>query len=203
MVYFVEKATEASCNEIVNIHIEAFDGFFLTILGKCFLQTYYKAVINSLNSIAYCVMDENGHLVGFSVGAKCSRGFHRKILKENFGAFLWQGIIILFTKPKAIYRLMRNMEKNSNVEDDGRYAELLSIGVLPSYAGKGIGSLLIQAFEKEAKMNKIDRVSLTTDYENNESAIAFYKKQGYTIFYDFYTYPKRRMFRLLKQIIKQ
>ena len=42
-----------------------------------------------------------------------------------------QGIIILFSNPKAIVRLLKNLGKNINTEDRGDYVELLSIGVLP------------------------------------------------------------------------
>jgi ribosomal protein S18 acetylase RimI-like enzyme len=198
MGYFILKPTEDYYDEIVNIHMKAFDGFFLTLLGKQFLKTYYKAVIAHPLGVVYCAVDEMNHLVGFGVGTKCSNGFHKKLLKCNFGAFMLQGVSILFKNPFSIFRLIKNMEKNMNHEDNGMYAELLSIGVLPSCAGEGIGKLLISAFEGEIRANGIERVSLTTDYYNNVSALEFYKKGGYEIFYDFHAYPQRRMYRLVK-----
>ena len=61
-----------------------------------------------------------------------------------------QGIIILFSNPKAIVRLLKNLGKNINTEDRGDYVELLSIVVLPGLNGLGIGKELIKNFEEEA-----------------------------------------------------
>ena len=44
------------------------------------------------------------------------------------------------------------------------------------------------------------RLSLTTDYYDNEQAVGFYKSQGYEVMYDFVTYPERRMYRLIKRL---
>jgi len=54
----------------------------------------------------------------------------------------------------------------------------LGIGVLAPYRGKGIGeALMSQAIEK-AKTRGLTRIELTVR-ENNESAIALYKKLGF------------------------
>lgn len=174
--------------------------FFLTLLGKQFLRSYYKAVIAHSLGIVYCAVDEDNNFVGFAVGTKSANGFHKKLMKRNFCAFLLQGVCILFKNPYFIFRLIKNLDKKSDYSDDGMYAELLSIGVLPSYAGEGIGKLLINAFEGAIRKNGIERVSLTTDYYNNISVIEFYKKRGYEIFYDFYAFPQRRMYRLIKRL---
>ena len=43
-------------------------------------------------------------------------------------------------------------------------------------------------------------ISLTTDYYNNEKTIAFYKKMGYAVLYEFVTYPNRKMYRMIKNL---
>ena len=94
---------------------------------------------------------------------------------------------------------MNNLTKKSDsVKDDEEYAELYSIGVSKSAQGKGIGKRLLTYSEKIMKENGVNRISLTTDFYNNESAIRFYHSVGYETFYEFVTYPNRKMYRLIK-----
>ena len=71
-----------------------------------------------------------------------------------------QGIIILFSNPKAIVRLLKNLGKNINTEDRGDYVELLSIGVLPGLNGLGMGKELIKKILKKKQFEKCKRNSV-------------------------------------------
>lgn len=113
---------------------------------------------------------------------------------------MFQGLIILFSKPKAIIRLVNNLEKNTDKNDNGNYAELLSIGVLPDYNGQGIGKELIKKFEEEAKNKGCSEMALTTDFDKNSKVLEFYKSTGYEIYYEFITYPDRKMYKLKKNL---
>lgn len=186
--------------KLADIHIESFKGFFLTSLGAHFLDTYYKSCIKWNESIAICAVDENEKLIGFSVGCLHSKGFHKKLIKQNLVAFMFQGLIILFSKPKAIIHLVNNLGKKTDEKDDGNYAELLSIGVLPSYNGQGIGKELIKRFEEEAMNRGCSEIALTTDFYGNSKVLEFYKSTGYNIYFEFITYPKRRMYKLKKKL---
>ncbi len=105
-----------------------------------------------------------------------------------------------FYKPKAIVQLKNNFRKTGEQKDDGRYAELYSIAVEPDVGIRGIGSAIIHFFECEAKSQGVDRVSLTTDLYENKNVLAFYKKNGYEVYYEFMAYPNRKMVRLIKKI---
>jgi ribosomal protein S18 acetylase RimI-like enzyme len=187
-------------NILTQIHLASFKDFFLSTLGKKFLNTYYYACLKSSESISICSIDENDRIVGFSMGCIQAKGFHKRLVLHNFLPFLYQGIIILFSKPKALKRLAINIEKNKIKNDDGIYAELLSIAVSPEFEGAGIGKNMIIRFEKEARMRGCQKIALTTDIEANENVIAFYTKSGYEVFYEFTTYPNRRMYKLIKNL---
>jgi len=187
-------------NRVVQVHKTTFKDFFLTSLGEPFLNLYYKTCINSKESIAICAVDGNENLIGFSVGCIRSNGFHKKLIKENFISFMLQGIAILVTRPKAIIRLANNLGKNAGKDDDGNYAELLSIGVLPNYKGQGIGKELIKRFEEEAIIRGCTNLALTTDFDENNKVISFYKSTGYTIYNEFTTYPDRKMYKFIKKL---
>ena len=198
MKYRTVKLTESQ--ELATLHIESFKDFFLSSLGEHFLNTYYKSCLKSEESIAICAVDEKENLIGFSVGCLHSKGFHKRLIKQNLVSFMLQGISILFSNPKAIIRLVNNLGKNSDEKDDGNYAELLSIGVLPNYNGQGIGKELIKRFEEEAIRKGCAEIALTTDFDKNNRVLEFYKSTGYAIYYEFITYPDRKMYKLKKNL---
>lgn len=185
---------------LTQIHVKAFEGFFLTTLGVGFLNTYYKSCLKSKEIIAVCITDEFDVIQGFGIGCTHSSGFHKRLVLRNIFSFMLQGIVIFFTRFSAIFRLLKNMEKNADVKDDGNYAELLSIAVLPELKGIGAGKLLIAKFEEEALKKGCRLITLTTDFHKNDDVISFYLKSGYEIFYKFTTYPKREMYKLIKDL---
>lgn len=194
------KPTVSEAEEIAIVHLKTFKNFFLSTLGKSFLITYYKSCIKYKEAVSVCAVDENNLIIGFSFGSLSSKGFHKKLILNNFFAFSLQFIRILLSNPKAIIRLFKNLQKNANPEDDGDYAELLSIGVLEEKKGLGIGKELIVEFEKKCNKEKIKRISLTTDFNSNDSVLKFYKSMGYNKYYEFVTYPNRKMLKLIKKI---
>jgi ribosomal protein S18 acetylase RimI-like enzyme len=196
----IRKLNLYDSNKVVEIHLKSFKDFFLSSLGERFLYTYYKSCIKSTESITICAIDEDENLLGFCVGCIHSKGFHKRLIKENIQDFMVQGIIILFSNPKAIIRLLKNLGKNTNAEDKGDYVELLSIGVLPGLNGQGIGKELIKNFEELAKLKKGKEIALTTDLNNNNKVLEFYFNNGYTIYYDFIAYPNRKMYKLIKKL---
>lgn len=144
----IRKANIQDVDNIVAIHNHAFPNFFLTTLGNRFLRLYYKCMCNCKDALTLCAIDEDT-LVGFSSTALKSEGFNTKLIKQNSVIFVKEAIKILFTKPTALVRLVKNFtKKSSDMEDNGDYAELFSIGVSPLCQGKGVGSLLLSSNER-------------------------------------------------------
>lgn len=185
---------------LTDIHLDAFHGFFLSSLGKRFLNAYYTAALNSEETIAVCAIDENEKIQGFATGCILSKGYHKRLILKNLISFIHQGLILLFTNPLSLRRLILNLDKISNKNDDGEYAELISIGVSQICKGLGVGKAIIKIFEEEARSNGCKKITLTTDYFNNDDIITFYNHSGYNIFYEFNAYPKRRMYKFIKKL---
>ena len=135
-------------NQIADIHLQAFEDFFLTSLGLGFLKLYYKSAINFKGATTICAINENNKIIGFSMGSIISTNFHKKLILSNKLGFFIRVIIILFSNPKALNRLKKNLQKKADPNDDGDYAELLSIGVLPEFKGLGVGKGLLIEFER-------------------------------------------------------
>ena len=193
----IRKAKQSDVDEIVSIHKSAFKGFFLTSLGDSFLSTYYSCFIKSGDTVILCA-EEMGKLLGFSAATRECKGFNGRLIKANVFKFMLVGLRLLFTNPLALVRLVKNFTKKSDeVKDDENYGELYSIGVNSDAQGKGIGKALLAETEKRME---IEKLSLTTDYYNNELTIAFYQKCGYKLLYEFTAYPNRKMLRMIKKL---
>lgn len=197
----IVNAKRKDIDAIVNIHLDAFKGFFLTSLGKDFLQFYYSVFLLNKETVFLCAEDENGNVIGFSAATKVSKGFNSRLIKENLLSFIALSLKLIFNNPKALLRLIKNLTKKSvTIEDDEDYAELYSIGIDSSQQGKGVGKLLLAKTEEALKSGGVGKVSLTTDYDNNEAAVGFYHSMGYDTLYVFTTYPDRKMYRLIKNL---
>lgn len=197
----IRKATVQDIERIVKIHQEAFKDFFLTNLGERFLRLYYSTFVNCKDGIVYCA-EKDKTVVGFSATSYLSHGFNSKLIKHNLFKYGCEALKLLFTQPKAVLRLMRNLDKEGNIStiaDDGLYAELYSIAVSPNCQGEGVGRALLTVTEADVKEHN-SRISLTTDYYDNDKTISFYRALGYKEFYDFTTYPDRRMWRMIKKL---
>lgn len=186
--------------QVVKVHIDAFAGFFLTSLGKHFLMTYYKSITNHPDGLVLGCFD-NDELLGFCAATKLSKGFNSSLVKRNLPAFLWEGCRLFFTRPAALIRLFENFTKtDNNLSDKGEYCELLSICVSRNAQGQGISKILLSQLESTLKNDGQKRLSLTTDYYNNEKAINLYKSSGYSVMYEFITFPDRKMYRFIKNL---
>jgi len=191
--------TDILPKDFVSIHEQAFEGFFLTSLGSRFLFLYYTTLVKSSKGLVICLFDDSDNLIGFAAGTKMSKGFHKEILLRNLFSYFYVLLHLLMTRPVSIIRLFKNLNKNNKVnDDDGNYAELLSIAVPPNRNGNGYGKKLLAGFEEILESFGSEKVALTTDFYSNEGVIAFYKGLGYEIAYDFIAYPNRRMYKLIK-----
>ena len=200
MIKYIKSTVDQS-GHIAKIHLKSFPNFFLTTLGYSFLKTYYKSCSKSKEAISICAIDnETKKILGFAVGCLNSKGFNKKLIFSNLGAYFYQALILLFTKPVTLIRLFKNLGKGNVLSDKGNYAELLSIGVSPDQSGLGIGQNLLTKFEIQVREKGVNIITLTTDEDSNDSVLKFYKKNGYTVYYDFVTFPNRNMLKLIKEL---
>ena len=196
----IRKAEQKDIENIAVIHCDAFEGFFLTSLGKDFLRLYYSKFVASDETVTL-VAEEDGNILGFSAASMVCRGFNGRLIKQNIFSFGALSLKLAFTNPSALLRLVKNLtKKGDDIQDDEEYAELYSIGVDSKQQGKGIGKKLLYKTEGMLKDSGVERVSLTTDYENNENAVGFYRSMGYETLYEFVTYPDRKMYRFVKSL---
>lgn len=192
----IRKGTKKDIDSIVQIHMDRFSSFFLTSLGKSFLKVFYRAFLK--NPGILLVLEDGDAIKGFAAGSRDNRSFFKKLVKNNWWEFVFSGVQIFFTKPAALKRMAVNAGKSE--KNNPNFAELLSIATVKN--NRGFGKQLVKAFEKEIALgnDKNLPISLTTDFDNNEKAVQFYKDCGYEIYEIFESYQNRKMYRFIKNL---
>lgn len=179
-------------NEIAHIHVETFQGFFLTFLGKGFLKKMYEAYCEHAESDLLVAFQKTAP-VGFLAYSEDLSGLYRYMIKKKLVYFAWYSMGAFFRNPKIFLRLIRAFLKPKESERNVRYVELASIGVHPKYASSGIGTLLIQKLKSEVDFNFYEYITLETDEIDNDTAILFYERNGFIKERSFVTHEGRRM----------
>lgn len=102
-------AKPCDANQLANIHWKVRErytqGFFLS-LGKSFLKSYYRIVLNDPNEVVVCAEKSNGKIIGFSSGTLCVDAQIQNLKKHKLQlAFAAIGGII--KNPKMIKDIMQ------------------------------------------------------------------------------------------------
>lgn len=199
MGMIIRTMVRGDLDKIVDLHMAAFGGFFLSSLGKPFLLDLYDSFICDESSICF-VADEEGILKGFAVGNQKPARFFKILLIRKNAIFIFHAIKAFIKNPvtvtqKFIYALQYRGECPAGF----RHPSLLSsLGVDPADKGKGIGSKLIEAFCLKAFEAGADVVYLTTDKTHNDSVNDFYIKNGFRLESVFEKSNHRKMNRYIK-----
>ncbi len=192
--FFIRKVEPQDIKDIVKIHMEAFEGFFLTLLGEEFLKEYYSFILNYSSKVFLVCCDENNKVIGFVAGFMDPDKFYADLKKEKvrFGFIVIRSV---FRNRRLLFSILKRYEqvKEFSKERERGSVELASIAVNPMYTGKGIGRMLVYAFIKESKNLRANYVYLTTDALNNEKVNKFYKELGFEIFKTYKTPSGRLM----------
>lgn len=195
------EAVQADLEKIVKVHFSAFPSFFLTSLGSRFLVQYYKIYIKYCH-VAF-VAEENGVIEGFVVGSNDSTCFYKDLKKELLHFILPVLINVinfqLLSKVfKRAYSVLFKKKINSSLKLYEGLNELTSIGVTQNDQNKGLGGKLLAKYEQHCIVSKVKGITLTTDAEDNDKVLKFYKKFGYSIDQTFVQDKKRTMYSLVK-----
>ena len=174
----VKSEEKELINDIVSIHLNTFTGFFLTFMGRGFLNQMYRSYCDHDES-GLLVAEEDGKAVGFLAYSGNFSGLYKFMIKSRLIPFGWYSVGAFFRRPSAFMHIIKAFLKPSEVKRDEKYVELSSIGVDPTIKSKGVGSLLIDELKKIVDFNKFAYITLETDAVNNDGAIHFYEKNGF------------------------
>ena len=174
----VKSEEKELINDIVSIHLNTFTGFFLTFMGRGFLNQMYRSYCDHDES-GLLVAEEDGKAVGFLAYSGNFSGLYKFMITTRLIPFGWYSVGAFFRRPSAFMHIIKAFLKPSEVKREEKYVELSSIGVDPTIKSKGVGSLLIDELKKIVDFNKFAYITLETDAVNNDGAIHFYEKNGF------------------------
>lgn len=177
---------------VVQIHLDTFEGFFLTFMGRGFLTCLYKSYCQYQES-GLLVAFENNKPLGFLAYSGDYSGLYKFMIKKKLIPFAWYSLGAFFRKPRSFVRLIRAFSKPNDVKREEKYIELASIGVKPESKSKGVGSSLINELKRIVNFDVYDYISLETDAEDNERTNNFYLKNDFKLVRTYETREGRKM----------
>lgn len=189
----IRPMTNCDLNQVVQVHLQSFPKFFLSILGPGFLSRYYSAVCSDQSGIALVALDQSGTVMGFVAGTANPRGFYARLLKKQWLAFAASALPAVIKNPRIIHRLLGALNHPGENPAGPDVAGLYSIGTTPQAQGRGWGGELVAEFLNEARKRGCRQVFLTTDLDGNDRVNRFYQKNGFTIKRQYATPQGRRM----------
>ena len=178
----IRQATEKDITEIADIHMKAFPGFFLTMMGKKFLKELYRDFI--VEKEGTCIVaEEQKQVVGFAAGTMTPESFFTRLRKRRWHVMFLRSFHGIFRRPLKVTRMLFNalFYKGDPPPKHGEAALLSSIAVDPDFSGKGTGKLLLDAFCEIVRNADICYVYLLTDQEDNERTRRFYEEYGFEL----------------------
>lgn len=188
------NADKDTINDVVSIHLNTFQGFFLTFMGRRFLKLMYRSYVEYDNSGVLVAFDDYDKPIGFLAYSGDLNGLYKYMIKKRLIPFAMCSVGAFFRKPAIFMRLLRAFLKPSESKREEKYIELASIGVDPNIKLMGVGSRLIAALKSKIDFDHYAYITLETDAVNNEGANRFYQKNGFIIEREFETNEGRRMF---------
>ncbi len=186
---------------VVNLHLECFEGYFLSKLGRHFLSAYYRVYLKFgfINFVAV----ENDNIVGFVFGYKNFIQFNQE-LKRNFIYFIFPLCLCLLKLSiykeffYKLYNVFFKEKVNVVYEQPNNVYEISSLCVSKKSQGRGIGSMLIEKSINFSLKDNARGVCIITDKLNNKNTIYFYESLGFKFHQEFIQGKNRLMLVLLK-----
>lgn len=182
----------AEIHDVVALHVAAFAGFYLTALGPGFLKQYYRKVIEYPGGLCLGAFD-GAQLLGAVAGFINPPKFYASLRADRL-QLAFTALPALAADPRKAARFLRNYRSAgiaARLHSREATAELASLGVHPTFAGRGIGERLVRLFISEARECGALTVTLTTDANENDAVNHFYQKLGFHLERHFEPQPGR------------
>ncbi|HLO17036.1 MAG TPA: GNAT family N-acetyltransferase [Anaerolineales bacterium] len=165
---------------VIRVHMDGFQGFFLTSLGPAFLQEFYIGVCEDPSGIA--IVYDDSYVSGFVVGTIEPCGFYKRLIQKRWWKFGLASLRPAIHRPRIIPRLLRAFTlPGKTANPQLKTGTLMSLAVMQNCHGNGIGKQLVSAFLENSRQQQVEIVNLTTDAVGNDATNKFYLDMGFTL----------------------
>lgn len=192
------KIRELIYKDLVNvadIHLLAFPDSVLSQLGRKIIIKYYVWQLNPPNECLAVGAYEAEEMAGFCFSGVFSDAEVHFVIRNWYLT-----VPILLKKPslfrqidpikrlsyifKALVKNLYSQQQKTHVLETGlkKYG-ILSIAVAPNYQRSGVGRLLMERVYVDARDKGHNQIRLSVHQDNNQ-AVQFYEKEGWTKYLD-------------------
>ena len=182
-----KDAKESDMTSVAKLHIECFQGTFISSLGLELIENYYLEYLKEKCPFVLAYSYEYNSLIGFCMGYYDGSKARESFLAHNKKQLIHRLLeLCLSFNRLAISKCWhyvfpaKKPKKDKDKQPIKAEADLLSICVKETYRGIGVSKDLVRVFEKKLIENDKKDVTLSV-YKTNDRAIGFYKKIGYSI----------------------
>jgi ribosomal protein S18 acetylase RimI-like enzyme len=196
----LRQMTRQDVPGVTDLHLKAFPGFFLSFLGRHFLELYYDHISVCADAIRLVCADETGQIIGFCVGSVVPAGFYRRLLRKKWWAFAWASIPAVLRRPQVLPRLIRALAYPQKQSAEPHSAGLYSLCVASDARRHRLGARLVSSFVLEAERRGSRCVYLTTDAVGNDAVNRFYESLNFRLARRYVTAEGREMNHLMREI---
>ncbi len=169
----IRRAESADSLAIARVHCRQIPWGLLSQYGEEFVTAFYDALIRSPLGFGL-VAEQDGRLVGFTMGVISWRRFYREFLRRHL--------------PMAMRAFLSSLRGGRwrRLLDTSRYAassalppaELISIALEPEIRGAGIGAELVRRLLEEFAARRVNAVRVTAGGSNLQ-AQQLYERMGF------------------------
>lgn len=193
----IELASNSDLAGVVEVHRRAFPGSLMTELGPWFLTDYYGLALREGGGLFVVARSPLGRVNGFAVGYLVPQDFYRKMVVQKM-RLAFSALRYLIWRPlrwAAVISAYRRANRNAE-SFAGKTAELASLAVDRGCAGRGVGGHLVRRFVSMAKEAGVAHVVLTTEANDNDNVIRFYRSHGFGVSRQFIYAQGREMYEM-------
>lgn len=206
MDFVVERMAPQHLNRVAQLHLGAFEGYFLSRMGEGFLREYYRGYIMSPDAVAWVAVqaDERRDVLGFVTGAEDINTFHARLFRHRFLPLAAAALLRCIQSPALLAelwhrrarvlgplaaRLAGRRQPQAGSNDAATEATVLptasltSIAVDPSQRQKGIGKALGETFNDDLRRRGIREVKLGV-LADNVAACTLYERLGWKLAFE-------------------
>jgi ribosomal protein S18 acetylase RimI-like enzyme len=194
MAVLLRQATGEDVPGIVDVHLSSFQHFFLTFLGRRFLELMYREILKEPGNVSLVAVSPGNMVIGFVVGVCNQVGLYRRLAVQRWFGFAAAASRAAIHHPSIIPRLFRALRYPAIASRAMCPALLMSLAVSPHGKGKGVGRSLVENFLMAMAQKGVPEICLDTDRDNNQATNEFYRKLGFAISREFQTPEGRRMY---------
>jgi glycosyltransferase involved in cell wall biosynthesis/ribosomal protein S18 acetylase RimI-like enzyme len=193
VAYNVIPIELAHISQVIDLHMRAFSGFFLTFLGPNFLKEFYSSFLRDAAGIGFAAKEPGtGDVIGVIVGPLLPEGYFLRLLKRRWYVFCLASVAAVLKRPAAARQLFQALFYRGEPPTGPQRALLSSVAVSPRSQGQGVGQALVRRWVEEVRWRGGKGCYLTTDANDNDKINSFYQKLGWRIESTYRT-PKGRV----------